>query len=523
MTQNCPNCNHEFAPDERVCANCGSERPTTLQKFSTRILNQNQGQPQSVEQPAERPEPVMLAPEKVDPAAQWGTGFGYAPEQTTGKPAVDEDKDTEPSLPTFWKCNQCVSLNPSFAEYCETCGAQKPEMAATYVEEKGPSQPANSQVLTGYVQDQPLNASGVKQEEVGPDETTASMQLPPDVMAVLASHDLIAGRGWVLKSGSSSDEGLSRKGGTNEDSMFSVELRRTFETRSEAMGLYIVADGMGGQAAGEVASRMAIESVAPIILSELTGIWMAGGLIEQDYVEQVMLDAISTAHNRLREYNLEEGRDAGTTMTACCIVDGWAMFANVGDSRTYLFRKPKPPAPVRDDITDPAFQVVTTQDIATKAAEEEALRNGTTLKFNMSDRKTAPLQPERQVETQPLQPKLLVERVTHDQSLVQHLVDNGEITLEDVYNDPRRNVILHALGAPDNNLPIDITVKHLEAGDTLLLCSDGLWEMVRDNDIAEQVQADEDMQVCARNLIDLANRNGGADNISVIVVRVDKV
>ena len=111
-------------------------------------------------------------------------------------------------------------------------------------------------------------------------------------------------------------------------------------------------------------------------------------------------------------------------------------------------------------------------------------------------------------------------RVTRDQSLVQQLMEKGEITLEEVYSDPRRNVVLNGLGTRDETVPVDTYSRKLEAGDRILLSSDGLWEMVRDPAFAEKITHIPDPQLCANELILLACQNGGADNVSVIVVAV---
>jgi PPM family protein phosphatase len=103
---------------------------------------------------------------------------------------------------------------------------------------------------------------------------------------------------------------------------------------------------------------------------------------------------------------------------------------------------------------------------------------------------------------------------------VQHLVEQGDLTVDEVYDDPRRNVILFALGAPDETIPVDTYHRELEIGDTVLLCSDGLWEMVRDPAIADYLVKQPDLGRVARTLVDQANQNGGADNITVILVRV---
>ena len=489
MTLYCPNCNHEFAPDDRHCANCGMERPAAIQKLPTMILSQSQA-PKSQSSLPDPLIPPADAPEKFPKlstmAALSSTGPNNSAPVLEEPPVEDSEEEiTDPSIPSFWKCSQCVSLNPSNVDYCENCGAPGPNTDPVALGEETAPVPKMAEAST--------------------------IKVPTNVIAALAAEYAENRRGWRLNSSTGTNEGLTRKGSTNEDSQFSLELNRFFENRREAFGFYMVADGMGGQAAGEVASRMAIESISAIILNELAGPWMSGEAIKRVHVEKVLHEAILTAHARLREYNLREMRDAGTTLTACCMLEDWAVFANVGDSRTYLFRQPSlevdtQPLKTMEETTDPA--------------------NRATVKLNERERATDPLKtasnPVPQAESQAAPPKLIVERVTRDQSLVQNLVDQGELTIEDVYTDPRRNVILYALGAPDDNLPVDLYYRDLQLGDTVLLCSDGLWEMVRDKEIVDILVVLENLHECNRSLISLANQNGGADNISVILVRVEK-
>jgi len=110
-------------------------------------------------------------------------------------------------------------------------------------------------------------------------------------------------------------------------------------------------------------------------------------------------------------------------------------------------------------------------------------------------------------------------QITNDHSLVASLVATGEITPEEVYTHPRRNIITRCLGMqPD--IEVDLFTEELHSGDSLLLCSDGLWEMVRDHEIREAAIKADDVQSACERLVKLANRNGGVDNVSVIMVRV---
>jgi protein phosphatase len=350
----------------------------------------------------------------------------------------------------------------------------------------------------------------VQQAAVSPNSTTTKLS-SAEVAALAAGDKGHLKPGFQLLSSSLTDVGLSRKGGVNEDSYFTIELKRCFEGNPESFGFYMVADGMGGQAAGEVASRTAIETVGPRILAELAGPWMAGLNLDISQIEQVLQEVIGAAHTRLYEFNHQEQIDSGTTVTACCAVGRSAVFANVGDSRTYLFRPARAIKPAKEAPTEPAMS----DDESNPANRKTRKLDEPTRKL---DDKTDKLNPEALKQAK--EPKLLIERVTRDQSLVQHLVEQGDLTIDEVYDDPRRNVILFALGAPDETIPVDTYHRELEIGDTVLLCSDGLWEMVRDPAMADYLVSQPDLGQVARTLVDQANQNGGADNITVILVRV---
>lgn len=524
-TLHCPKCNTEVAPDAQQCTNCG-QRLNNLQKMPTLILSQQGGTANATaSEPlvSQSTEPAHSPVVATKTPASNGGFAAVAPPATAPtlpvepteaalitEPETAEDEKTEPALPSFWKCNQCISLNPANVDYCENCGALK--LSAEPMKLTASASVPENRKLEPLLVTANASARTIKAATTVPSqEDNSTAKLPTEVIAALWANEQASHMRLVSASGT--DEGLARKGGTNEDSYFTLELRRCFENKPESFGLYIVADGMGGQAAGEIASRMAIESVAPVALTELASIWMAGGRLERAYVEEVLRDAVSAAHTRLIDYNQREERDAGTTITICCIVQNWAVFANVGDSRTYLFRRPAPPSAVEDAPTDPVFQVLTPAEIQAASA----IPTEPTLSLN--DRETKKVSSSS---TPLIAPGLTTDRVTRDQSLVQHLMEQGEITLDEVYSDPRRNVILHALGAPDPQVPVDVTYRDLELGDVILLSSDGLWEMVRDNQMVELILAQPDLHTCVQSLIALANYNGGADNITVVMVRTEK-
>lgn len=112
-----------------------------------------------------------------------------------------------------------------------------------------------------------------------------------------------------------------------------------------------------------------------------------------------------------------------------------------------------------------------------------------------------------------------LDRVTRDHSLVARLVEAGQIEPDDVYDHPSRNLIYRSLGAGHAAVDVDIFVEKLRAGDALLLCSDGLWEMIRDPQLEKIITEEEDIERACERLIKVANENGGEDNITAVLVR----
>jgi protein phosphatase len=111
-------------------------------------------------------------------------------------------------------------------------------------------------------------------------------------------------------------------------------------------------------------------------------------------------------------------------------------------------------------------------------------------------------------------------QVTKDQSLTQRLVDAGELSEEEAATSARRNIILQALG-PDPRIKVELTYQPLSRGDLLVLCSDGLSNQVRRDEIAEMAAAKPDLEALGNELVTLANTRGGPDNITVVLARFE--
>ena len=215
-----------------------------------------------------------------------------------------------------------------------------------------------------------------------------------------------------------------------------------------AKGLFIVADGMGGHAAGEVASEMAVQIVA----KELGSL---RGLSDGEAAAR-MRSAIRKANAAIFDRTLAEHdkRGMGTTTTVMVLFSRRYLIGQVGDSRAYL------------------------------------LREGQLL------------------------------QLTKDHSYVQEQVDAGLLTPEQARTHPYSNVITRCVGANEDVAP-DVYFGNLEQKDVVLLASDGLTGMLEDDQIAAIMGAEENPETAVNKMIADANRRGGLDNITAIVVRVD--
>ena len=245
-----------------------------------------------------------------------------------------------------------------------------------------------------------------------------------------------------LQSFMATDVGVKRK--ANEDNFCS----------NRELQLFVVADGMGGHAAGEVASRIAVEEIENVLLDirdddEKT--WPEYNA-NDSMVANKLRYAIHSANDKIRGTTLErvECRGMGTTVVVAMVNEDICSIAHVGDSRAYL---------VRDDKLQP---------------------------------------------------------LTSDHSWVNEQLKQGFLTVEHARNHPFRNVITQALGS-GTDIQVDLMELQVKPDDLLLLCSDGLNSMLTDNEIFELMRGatSQSLDVMGGNLIDAAKEKGGDDNITV--------
>jgi protein phosphatase len=216
--------------------------------------------------------------------------------------------------------------------------------------------------------------------------------------------------------------------------------------------LFMVADGMGGAAAGELASAMAVD----VVLDELRARWGKSPSHDGETFAAGLRASTETANQRIHRFASDhpEHRGMGTTATIAGLLGDRLYVAQVGDSRAYL------------------------------------VRNGQ------------------------------ARQITKDQSLIQRLIEEGELTPEEAELSERKNIILQALG-PEAVIRTVLTHQHVRRGDTLVLCSDGLSGQMRIEEIGRAIAEEPGLPEACTRLIDLANANGGPDNITIVAARFE--
>jgi len=343
----------------------------------------------------------------------------------------------------YQRCWHCGSEeNDADDQFCSTCGAGLLDASYIMREYAATTRAASDSVLQGTI----VNTFIEQGHTYVVEQPQATQTAFPHGVRLLAASD--------------SDAGTVRRGEPNEDSTLVLQLQRVHESMTSPVGVFIVADGMGGHENGQGASRMTIGTIAERITREL--IMPSFGAeksnegphkLEEDSLVALLYGSVQDANNALCQANQRAKSDMGSTLTGFMIADDHAYIINVGDSRTYMLR----------------------------------------------DHTLYPL--------------------TTDHSLVGQLVAGGLIEPDDVYTHPNRSQIYRSLGDKPN-VQIDIVKQQLLPADILLSCSDGLWEMVRNPEITRILNQANDPQTACTQLIEAANTNGGEDNISAVVVYI---
>lgn len=230
------------------------------------------------------------------------------------------------------------------------------------------------------------------------------------------------------------DTGMVRP--QNEDSFSCVSFGK--------WSLHIVADGMGGHDAGEIASRIAVETVRREIEENLK---------QNEDPRRLAEHVVQQANSEVKREGANRGSNMGTTLSLVLVAETTATIANVGDSRVYWI-------------------------------EEGSIA-----------------------------------QITRDHSLIAKLVATGKLTREEAKNHPKSNLLFRTIGT-DEKVKVDIFQMKLKKGGSLILCTDGLWGEVSDENIHRVVYSSKDARSASEELVRTANEHGGKDNITAVVVKV---
>ena len=357
-------------------------------------------------------EAVFAAPEPAAPV------FPVAPSpEVTAAPAPRPE-----STPSHFATPEPIAVEPQEAvEAPNDPGSTIPTLDKP-IEEPG-TEPLDAGDTVSPGDTAEIDVAAVEAKLKDPGSTMSFEPLTDERIETDSTYD--AGTTTQLMWGARSDVGCVRP--HNEDS---------YLVQSP---LFCVCDGMGGHAAGEVASSIAVETIAKTAPQSADAARLAAA------VEAANAAVIEAALNGLGKPGM------GCTATCAYIENDTLAIAHVGDSRAYL------------------------------------LHEGTLI------------------------------RVTRDHSYVEELVDAGEITADEARVHPNRSVITRALGS-DPAMYADHFTLHIEEGDRLILCSDGLSSMIPDSDIENIATQSSTAQICVDNLVDAALAAGGHDNVTVVVV-----
>ncbi len=236
----------------------------------------------------------------------------------------------------------------------------------------------------------------------------------------------------------------------NEDSLFTFSAATGGESSSAPLGLYIVADGMGGHQFGEVASSAAVRTMASYMLKRFHTYLVSPSEGMEEPLQEMMRAAITEAQKAVTQ----AAPGSGTTLTAALVLGQQMTIGHVGDSRAYAVR-----------------------------------------------------------------PDGRIEALTRDHSLVKRLEELGQISSEEAAAHPQRNVLYRALGQGEVLEPDIFTAQFPQPG-YLLICSDGLWSVLPDDNLSSLVTVAPNLQEACQRLVEAANDAGGPDNITAVLVQL---
>lgn len=350
-------------------------------------------------------------------------------------PGIEQPTQIRYRVRDLQRCPQCGAEGHSPDEaFCPVCGALMDQKPVAFLLE----QPA-------AIEDVP--------EAIEPDDQFTQGEQSYWVWRENVEEEAVKEEKPLMRLlvGLQSDTGQVRE--LDEDSMFVLTMAATYESVTHQLGLFIVADGMGGHEGGEVASRLAIQTAAESLIHDLFVPELAGHALSTSEILYRLNAAIRQANDEVYLERQKRENDMGTTLTAAFVKDWSLHLGHVGDCRAYRWGE-----------------------------------GG-------------------------------LQQLTTDHSIVAGMVAAGTIQPEEIYTHPQRSVIYRCIG-DQPTVEVDVDNMQLLPGERLLVCCDGLWEMLHNEGIEDILLAEADPQTACDVMVHQANLAGGSDNISVIIVQL---
>ncbi len=479
----CPNCNSTIEnSQEKFCSTCGTEI-SGVSPVNLRFLVKESPEAQAFDVVAQ-----LLAMRLSHPALE--LPFTVFRESSQGRMrqylVMPEDVLSSKSLPVPDDLEQVLQWGISLAQalaYLHHHYVTLPEVDAQHIvfESKSASwvhledavilplegRPESAQYFTRDVQalrdllrtlladtlddegekDLPPDIEAIFAEDVSLEGLWPAEALAETLERVLGGRRHPDGFTWML--GRCTDVGRERA--LNEDGFLTLEFVTAFRSVNVPVGIFAIADGVGGHEAGEVASTLTLRTVAQFAASHILSRSVSGSELPE--VHQWLTDTVMAANQAVYAQRNQSDSDMGCTLVMALCVGNRAVVANVGDSRAYRL-------------------------------QEEG-----------------------------------IQQITVDHSFVERLVAVGQITREEARYHPQKNVIYRVMGERAK-VDVDLFDQTLMPGEALLLCSDGLSGMLRDEMIWQIWQTSPSPQDACERLVAEANNAGGKDNISVIIVQM---
>ena len=344
-----------------------------------------------------------------------------------------------------WSCHIEHGKAAASERFCPSCGADMLGHEYLVTESRGSVEMETQPRLSLPV----ATGSGHIESFTQQDRRYILSEIEPETpLFPFGAHISVAGMTHV---------GMTRAGDINEDSFGALCVNLVHDSRQQPLAVAIVADGLGGHANGQEASRLASRAFIERLTQDLIQPFllpMGGALPPPEAVSAALRDAVAAANAAVYAANVQGAEDMGSTLVATVISGDQAWIANIGDSRAYVY-------------------------------DAAGLR-----------------------------------RITADHSLVEQLIVSGMIEPEERYTHIQRNRIYRSLGG-EQTVEADIFSQRLAPGMVVMLCSDGMWEMTRDPEMEAILRATSDPRAVCEALIASANNHGGEDNITVVVARAD--